>query len=107
MSAEYRINVRFNQKNNEHLKILEFFSSQGRKFSRNRFIIDAIAEKIGIIENQNRQDEDFERFRQIIREEISNAKLTVVSSDSDKALLSDKERQQNDDLALDALDMFG
>ena len=107
MSAEYRINVRFNQKNNEHLKILEFFSSQGGKFSRNRFIIEAIAEKIGINEKQNRQDEDFERFRQIIREEICNAKLTVVSSDSDKTALSDDERQQNDDLALDALDMFG
>lgn len=107
MSAEYRINVRFNQKNNEHLKILEFFSSQGGKFSRNRFIIEAIAEKIRIIEKQNRQDEDFERFRQIIREEISNAKLTVVSSGSDKTALSDDERQQNDDLALDALDMFG
>lgn len=107
MSAEYRINVRFNQKNNEHLKILEFFSSQGGKFSRNRFIIEAIAEKIGIIEKQNRQDEDFERFRKIIREEISNAKLTVVSSGSDKTALSDDERQQNDDLALDALDMFG
>ena len=107
MSAEYRINVRFNQKNNEHLKILEFFSSQGGKFSRNRFIIEAIAEKIGIIEKQNRQDKEFERFRQIIREEISNAKLTVVSSDSDKTALSDDERQQNDDLALDALDMFG
>ena len=107
MSAEYRINVRFNQKNNEHLKILEFFSSQGGKFSRNRFIIEAIAEKIRIIEKQNRQDKEFERFRQIIREEISNAKLTVVSSDSDKTALSDDERQQNDDLALDALDMFG
>ena len=110
--SEYRINVRFNLSDTEHTAIIDYLNSLDKEKhkSRNQFIIDAIKSAIAYEEKQTSDDELLNKFREILKEELSGISVTASvhspSSDSFKMELTEEEIQKNDAEALAFLDMF-
>ena len=108
--SEYRINVRFNLSDTEHMAIIDYLNSLDKEKykSRNQFIIDAIKSAIAYEEKQTAGDELLEKFRVILKEELCGISVTAStpSSESFNMELTDEEKQKNDAEALAFLDMF-
>ncbi len=109
--SEYRINVRFNLSDTEHTAIIDYLNSLDKEKykSRNQFIIDAIKSAIAYAEKQTTDDELLEKFREILKEELTN--ISVVSSVSPSSAgidmeLTEEQKLKNDAEALAFLDMF-
>ena len=109
--SEYRINVRFNLSDTEHTAIIDYLNSLDKEKykSRNQFIIDAIKSAIAYEEKQTADDELLQKFREILKEELTN--LSVVTSVSPSAVgidmdLTEEQKLKNDAEALAFLDMF-
>ena len=110
--SEYRIKDRFNLSDTEHTTIINYLNSLDKEKykSRNQFIIDAIKSAIAYAENQTADDELFEKFREILKEELCGISVTASapspSSESFNMELTEEEKQKNDAGALAFLDMF-
>ena len=108
--SEYRINVRFNLSDTEHTAIIDYLNSLDKEKykSRNQFIIDAIKSAIAYEEKQTSDDELLNKFRGILKEELSGISVTASapSSESFNMELTEDEKQKNDAEALAFLDMF-
>ena len=110
--SEYRINVRFNLSDTEHMAIIDYLNSLDKEKykSRNQFIIDAIKSAIAYAEKQTADDELLQKFREILKEELCGISVVASapspSSESFNMELTDEERQKNDAQALAFLDMF-
>ena len=104
-----RLNVRFNLDNpdeksaNDYLEAL----SQNNKQSRNRFIVDAVIEKIKSIDNP--RSFTLEDIRAVLREElqdisfVSSAQHSVQTVDTE---LTEEQQEKNDAEALSFLEIF-
>ena len=108
--SEYRINVRFNLSDTEHTAIIDYLNSLDKEKykSRNQFIIDAIKSAIAYEEKQTADDELLQKFREILKEELTN--ISVASAISSSAgidmELTEEQKLKNDAEALAFLDMF-
>ena len=109
--SEYRINVRFNLSDTEHTAIIDYLNSLDKEKykSRNQFIIDAIKSAIAYAEKQTSDDELLEKFREILKEELTNISVVtsvVPSSAGIDMELTEEQKLKNDAEALAFLDMF-
>jgi len=109
--SEYRINVRFNLSDTEHTAIIDYLNNLDKEKykSRNQFIIDAIKSAIANADKQTADDELLRKFRDILKEELTNISIvasSVPSSDSFNMELTEEEKQKNDAGAIAFLDMF-
>ena len=109
--SEYRINVRFNLSDTEHTAIIDYLNSLDKEKykSRNQFIIDAIKSAIAYAEKQTSDDELLEKFREILKEELTNISVVtsvVPSSAGIDMELTEEQKLKNDAEALEFLDMF-
>lgn len=108
--SEYRINVRFNLSDTEHTAIIDYLNSLDKEKykSRNQFIIDAIKSAIAYADKQTADDELLNKFREILKEELSG--ISVASAISSSAgidmELTEEQKLKNDAEALAFLDMF-
>ena len=109
--SEYRINVRFNLSDTEHTAIIDYLNSLDKEKykSRNQFIIDAIKSAIAYSDRQTADDELLEKFRDILKEELTN--ISVVTSVTPSSVgidmeLTEEQKLKNDAEALAFLDMF-
>ncbi len=100
--GDYRFNVRFDTGDEAERQAAAFLQNMKRG-SRNRFVIDAIIERM----NDSSQAEV---LRQIIREELSHVALAVSQpeepSAADLTELTPEEQEANRAEALAALDEF-
>ena len=104
-----RLNVRFNLDNpdekraNDYLEVLALNNKQ----SRNRFIVDAVIEKIKSIDHP--RNFSLEDIRAVIREElqdisfVSSAQYSVQTVDTE---LTEEQKEKNDAEALSFLENF-
>ena len=108
--SEYRINVRFNLSDTEHTAIIDYLNSLDKEKyrSRNQFIIDAIKSAIAYEEKQTSDDELLNKFREILKEELSGISVaSAISSSADIDMeLTEEQKLKNDAEALAFLDMF-
>ena len=110
--SEYRINVRFNLSDTEHLAIIDYLNSLDKEKykSRNQFIIDAIKSTIAYEEKQTADDELLQKFREILKEELCGISVTASAPSPSSAgidmELTEEQKQKNDAEALAFLDMF-
>ena len=109
--SEYRINVRFNLSDTEHTAIIDYLNSLDKEKykSRNQFIIDAIKSAIAYEEKQTSDDELLNKFREILKEELTNISVVtsvVPSSAGIDMELTEEQKLKNDAEALAFLDMF-
>ncbi len=109
--SEYRINVRFNLSDTEHTAIIDYLNSLDKEKykSRNQFIIDAIKSAIAYADKQTADDELLNKFREILKEELTN--ISVVTSVTPSSVgidmeLTEEQKLKNDAAALAFLDMF-
>ena len=109
--SEYRINVRFNLSDSEHTAIIDYLNSLDKEKyrSRNQFIIDAIKSAIAYADKQTADDELLNKFREILKEELTN--ISVVTSVTPSSVgidmeLTEEQKLKNDAEALAFLDMF-
>ena len=108
--SEYRINVRFNLSDTEHTTIIDYLNSLDKEKykSRNQFIIDAIKSAIAYAEKHTTDDELLNKFREILKEELSGISVAsaIPSSAGIDMELTDEQKLKNDAEALAFLDMF-
>ena len=108
--SEYRINVRFNLSDTEHTAIIDYLNSLDKEKykSRNQFIIDAIKSAIAYEEKQTADDELLNKFREILKEELSgiSVNISAPSSESFNMELTEEQKMKNDAGAIAFLDMF-
>ena len=109
--SEYRINVRFNLSDTEHTEIIDYLNSLDKEKykSRNQFIIDAIKSAIAYEEKQTADDELLDKFREILKEELTNISVVMSASPSSAGIdmeLTEEQKLKNDAEALEFLDMF-
>ena len=109
--SEYRINVRFKLSDTEHTAIIDHLNSLDKEKykSRNQFIIDAIKSAIAYADKQTADDELLNKFREILKEELTN--ISVVTSVTPSSVgidmeLTEEQKLKNDAEALAFLDMF-
>ncbi len=109
--SDYRINVRFNLSDTEHTAIIDYLNSLDKEKykSRNQFIIDAIKSAIAYADKQTADDELLNKFREILKEELTN--ISVVTSVTPSSVgidmeLTEEQKLKNDAAALAFLDMF-
>ena len=109
--SEYRINVRFNLSDTEHTAIIDYLNSLDKEKykSRNQFIIDAIKSAIAYEEKQTADDELLQKFREILKEELTNISVVASVTPSSAGIdmeLTEEQKLKNDAEALAFLDMF-
>lgn len=108
--SEYRINVRFNLSDTEHTAIIDYLNSLDKEKykSRNQFIIDAIKSAVAYADRQTADDELLNKFREILKEELSGISV-AASTHSSVGIdmeLTEEQKLKNDAEALAFLDMF-
>ncbi len=108
--SEYRLNVRFNLSDTEHTSIIDYLNNLDKEKykSRNQFIIDAIKSAIAYEEKQTADDELLQKFREILKEELTSISVvaSVPSSVGIDMELTEEQKMKNDAEALAFLDMF-
>ena len=108
--SEYRINVRFNLSDTEHTAIIDYLNSLDKEKykSRNQFIIDAIKSAVAYADRQTADDELLNKFREILKEELSGISVaaSTPSSVGIDMELTEEQKLKNDAEALAFLDMF-
>ena len=108
--SEYRINVRFNLSETEHMSIIDYLNSLDKEKykSRNQFIIDAIKSAITYAEKQTADDELLNKFREILKDELCGISVAsaVPSSAGIDMELTEEQKLKNDAEALAFIDMF-
>ena len=108
MADDYRINVRFDLRNEAERSAAEYLKAiqrQNRK-SRNRFIVDAVIKKIT---NDNSDKVLLESIRQIFREEVQSLEVVAAPTapiTTAKVELTEEQKSENAKSVLGDLDMF-
>lgn len=108
MADDYRINVRFDLRNEAERSAAEYLQAihrQNRK-SRNRYIVDAVLQKIA---GENSDKILLESIRQIFREEVQFIEAIAapaVPVATVKAELTEEQKAENAKSVLGDLDMF-
>ena len=101
---DYRINTRFNLKDEAERSAADYLKSLGRK--RNQFIVQAVIAKI---EENNSKDSLLESIRQIFREEVQT--VSVVSQPVPSVVLvtelTEEQKEKNAKNVLADLELFG
>jgi membrane-bound lytic murein transglycosylase B len=101
---DYRINTRFNLKDEAERSAADYLKSLGRK--RNQFIVQAVIAKI---EENNSKDSLLESIRQIFREEVQT--VSVVSQPVPSVALvtelTEEQKEKNAKNVLADLELFG
>jgi len=108
MADDYRINVRFNLQDEAERSATEYLQSihQKNNKSRNRFIVDAVIEKIA---SEDSNKALLEGIRQIFREEVQFLEVVAapaVPIVTVKAELTEEQKAENAKSVLGDLDMF-
>ena len=104
-----RLNVRFNLDNPDEKNANDFLETlaQNNKQSRNRFIVEAVIEKIKSLDNP--RSFTLEDIRAVLREElqdisfVSSAQLLVQKVDTE---LKEEQKEKNDAEAMSFLENF-
>ncbi|MBR3815599.1 MAG: hypothetical protein IKJ27_02610 [Clostridia bacterium] len=104
-----RLNVRFNLDNPDEKRANDYLEAlaQNNKQSRNKFIVEAVIEKIRF--KNNPRDFTLEDIRAVIREElqdvsfVSSAQPSVQKVDTE---LTEEQKEKNDAEALSFLENF-
>ena len=104
-----RLNVRFNLDNPDEERANDYLESlaENNKQSRNRFIVEAVIEKIKSIDNP--RSFTLGDIRAVLREElqyisfVSSAQLLVQTVDTE---LTEEQKEKNDAEALSFLENF-
>ena len=104
-----RLNVRFNLDNPDEKNANDFLEAltQSSKQSRNKFIVEAVIEKIRF--QNNPRDFTLEDIRAVLREElqdvsfVSSAQPSVQKVDTE---LTEEQKEKNDAEALSFLENF-
>ena len=104
-----RLNVRFNLDNPDEKSANDFLEAlvQSNKQSRNKFIVEAVIEKIRF--QNNPRDFTLEDIRAVLREElqdisfVSSAQHSVQTVDTE---LTEEQKEKNDAEALSFLENF-
>ena len=104
-----RLNVRFNLDNPDEKSANDYLESlsQNNKQSRNRFIVEAVVEKIKSLDNP--RSFTLEDIRAVLREElqdisfVSSAQHSVQTVDTE---LTEEQQEKNDAEALSFLENF-
>ena len=104
-----RLNVRFNLDNPDEKSANDYLEAlaQNNKQSRNRFIVEAVIEKIKSIDNP--RSFTLEDIRAVIREElqdisfVSSAQYSIQTVDTE---LTEEQQEKNDAEALSFLENF-
>ena len=104
-----RLNVRFNLDNPDEERANDYLESlaENNKQSRNRFIVEAVIEKIRF--QNNPRDFTLEDIRAVLREElqdvsfVSSAQPSVQTIDTE---LTEEQKEKNDAEALSFLKNF-
>ena len=104
-----RLNVRFNLDNPDEKNANDFLEAlaQSSKQSRNKFIVEAVIEKIKSLDNP--RNFTLEDIRSVIREElhdvsfVSSAQPSVQTIDTE---LTEEQKEKNDAEALSFLENF-
>jgi hypothetical protein len=104
-----RLNVRFNLDNPDEKSANDYLEAlaQNNKQSRNRFIVEAVIEKIKSINNP--RSFTLEDIRAVLREElqdisfVSSAQHSVQTVDTE---LTEEQQEKNDAEALSFLEIF-
>lgn len=101
---DYRINTRFNLKDNAERSAAEFLKSLGRK--RNQFIVQAVLTQI---EENNSNSSLLESIRRIFREEVQAVSVVSqpVPSDNITTELTQEQKAKNAKNVLADLELFG
>ena len=108
---EYRLNVRFDLTDENQRETADFLRHLDTKTfgSINRFVINAVAEKIQQLSTPVTRDFTLEDIRRLFREETAGLAIAEAPSQPvivSPAELTEEQRQKNMDLVLDALDFF-
>ena len=102
---DYRINTRFNLKDEAERSAADYLKSLGRK--RNQFIVQAVIAKI---EENNSKDSLLESIRQIFREEVQTVPGVSSQPVPSVALvteLTEEQKEKNAKNVLADLELFG
>ncbi len=104
-----RLNVRFNLDNPDEKSANDYLEAlvQNNKQSRNRFIVEAVIEKMKSIDNP--RSFTLEDIRAVLREElqavsfVSSAQYSIQTVDTE---LTEEQKEKNDAEALSFLENF-
>lgn len=102
---DYRINTRFNLKDEVERSAAEYLQSLGRK--RNRFIVQAV---LAQIEDNNFKDSLLESIRRIFREEVQTVSVVATQPVPSAAItpeLTEEQKLRNAKNVLADLELFG
>ena len=104
-----RLNVRFNLDNPDEKNANDFLEAlaQSSKQSRNKFIVEAVIEKIRF--QNNPRDFTLEDIRAILREELQDVSFVSSAQQPTQTVskeLTEEQQQKNDAETLAFLDSF-
>ena len=104
-----RLNVRFNLDNLDEKNANDFLEalSQNSKHSRNKFIVEAVIEKIRF--QNNPRDFTLEDIRAVLREELQDVSFVSSAQPTEQKLdteLTEEEKQKNNAEAVSFLENF-
>ena len=111
MSNHYRINVRFDMSKEAEKAAAEYLAKLSEQGSgtRNRFIVEAVIEKINRVENEGSISLD--DIRAMFREELQGVSFVKPASPPKpvniNTELTEEEKEENDASVMAALEMFG
>ena len=102
---DYRINTRFNLKDEAERSAADYLKSLGRK--RNQYIVQAVLTQI---EKNNSNDSLLENIRQIFREEVQTVSVVATQPVPSAAItpeLTEEQKEKNAKNVLTDLELFG
>ena len=104
-----RLNVRFNLDNPDEKSANDFLEAlvQSNKQSRNKFIVEAVIEKIRF--QNNPRDFTLEDIRAVLREELQDVSFVSSAQPSAQTVdieLTEEQKEKNDAEALSFLENF-
>lgn len=103
--SEYRINVRFNPKEESQRRAAEFLENLDRKKygSRNAFAVKAICTYVDELENSNPNARLLEDIRRLLLEVVPTVSISPTEPPKPKTLTSDLTDEQKQKQAASAL----
>ena len=104
-----RLNVRFNLDNPDEKNANDFLEAlaQSSKQSRNKFIVEAVIEKIRV--QNSPRDFTLEDIRAVLREELQDVSFVSSAQPSAQTIdtkLTEEQKEKNDAEALSFLENF-
>ena len=103
----YTLTIRFRETDEYEAEVGDFMKnlSDHTDKSKNKFVIDLIAEYMKRSEQEHRENNFIERLRKMIREELEAFAINIPDSE-DKSEMTEDEEAANAASVLDDLEMF-